>query len=134
MRRLEELLSKLSIYGDAQYIYDSDMGYIAWHYSTGGNIEMLFIEAAETGRGLGRKLYRCMIDKLQSNKEKPYHSIFAFRLASNGVASLFYHALGFTQVELGQSIYGGDKTVIMWITWDDLLKRLGIEERKDENN
>jgi ribosomal protein S18 acetylase RimI-like enzyme len=129
MRSKKELLKKLSIYSEAEYIYDPDLGYIAWHFSTGGNIEMLFIEAAEVGKGLGSELYRQMLRQLQSSKEKPYHSMFAFRLESNTVAGKFYDALGFTQIQLGQSIYGGDGTVLMWITFDDLLKHLGMEQK-----
>jgi hypothetical protein len=39
----------------------------------------------------------------------------------------FFDKLGWTQVDLGPSIYGGDDTVVMWITWEDFLKKLGIQ-------
>jgi GNAT superfamily N-acetyltransferase len=130
MRSLEELKGRLEDYGAAEYIYDPDVGYIAWHHSTGENIELLFIEAAEIGTGLGISLFRRMVDHLKSRNEKPYHSVFAFRLASNKLAENFYESTGWTQVPLGQSIYAGDETVLMWITWTDLLEQ--VKERTNE--
>lgn len=124
MRSLESLKEKLKTYKEAEFIYDPSLGYIAWHYSTGDNIEVLYIEANVVGIGAGGTLYQRMIETLLERGEKSYHSVFGYRLASNETARKFYHKLGWTQVNLGQSIYAGDDTVVMWITWEKLLERL----------
>ena len=67
-----------------------------------------------------------MVTKLVSEGREPYHSVVAYRLGSNKVASVFYASLGFTQVNLGRSVYRDDDTVVMWITWDDLKRNLGL--------
>lgn len=120
MRTRAELEERLTRYEGAEYVWLEGKGYLAWHYSTGDNIEMLFVEAP----GHGLDLYAAFVDLLQGRGEKPYHSVFAFRLFKNVVAEKFYRKLGWTQVDLGHSIYGGDRTVLMWITWEDLVFRL----------
>jgi ribosomal protein S18 acetylase RimI-like enzyme len=114
-----------------EYFYDPEMGYLVWRVSTGENVEMLFVEAATMNRGLGRKLYQRFVKILQGQDKEPYHSVFAFRLGSNEVAKRFYDKMEWTQVDLGQSIYRDDHTVLMWITWQDLIKNLGAN---DEDN
>ena len=131
MRTLAQFEERLHPYKDAQSFYDSQIGYIAWHYSTGDNIEVLYIEAAVSGLGLGGELYRRMVQQLLANGERPYHSIFGYRLKSNKVAEKFYRSMGWSQVDLGQSIYAGDETVIMWDTWDHLLNRLHLKENDE---
>jgi hypothetical protein len=120
MRTLAEIEKRLELYDFVELIYDEGTGYIAWHYSTGDNIEMLFIEAP----GHGTEMYAQFVKLLQSSEEKPYHSVFAYRLGSNTRAAKFYDKLGWKQVNLGPSIYKGDDTVFMWITWDDLVTNL----------
>ena len=127
MRTLEELTKKLRLYNDAEIIYEPPLGYIVWHYSTGDNIEVLYIEALMPGTGAGVILYQRMVKQLQNKNEKPYHSVFGFRLASNDCAGRFYDKLGWTQVNLGRSIYAGDETVLMWTTWDALVKKITFE-------
>ena len=83
MRTLEHLKKQLEPYGAAEFIYYTDIGCLAWHYSTGGNLEPIFIEAAERGNGNGRELYRRMILFELDNNRKPYHSVFIYRLGSN---------------------------------------------------
>jgi hypothetical protein len=133
MRTLEQLLERLEPYDEAEYIYDPAIGYLSWHVSTGGNIEPLFIEVLEPQKGYGTELYRRMARHLIAAGREPYHSLFAFRLKSNTVAGAFYNALGWTQQDLGQSIYKGDGTVIMWIEWSRFLQRLGIEPQPSNN-
>lgn len=120
MRTLEQLQDKLKTYGDAEYIW-TDAGNIAWHYATGGNIEVLFIEAAPL---FGCVMYQKMIDALQSRGERPYHSVFGFCLGSNEKAKRFYRKMGWNVVELGKSIYAYDDTTLVWTTWDNLVARL----------
>lgn len=127
MRTWPELQEKLSPYEGVEYIYDPEVGYIAWHLSTGGNVEILFIEAAIPGLGQGGEMYRRMALQLLE-RGTPYHSVFGYRLKSNRIARRFYSKMGWTQVSLGRSIYAGDETVVMWTTWDDLLTRLGLKD------
>ena len=134
MRTLEELRERLLNYGDAEYIHQPETGCIAWHFSTGDNIEVLFLESAVPGSGGGGMMFRAMAEHLLRLGRLPYHSVFAFRLTSNEQARRFYERFGWTQVDLGWSIYEGDETTIMWIAWKDLLRRLRIEERNDETN
>lgn len=132
MRSQSDLRKKLLPYENLEYVYDPRVGYIVWHYSTGNNLEVLFIEAAVLGLGQGSELYRRMIQTLIDRGERPYHSIFGYRLASNSNAERFYGGLGWTQVNLGQSIYAGDETVLMWVTWEDILSRFHLKERIDD--
>jgi len=118
MRTLQELKEKLEGYGSAEFIYYQDTGYLAWHFSTGANIETLFIEAKP---GCGSWLYRKMVEKILETGKIPYHSVFCFTLESNERAIGFYRKMGWTQVFLGQSIYRDDTTVLCWTTWQDLL-------------
>jgi len=131
MRTLAELRKRIEAYGQAAYFYDPTIGCIVWHYSTGDNIEVLFIESAEEGQGNGRELYRRMAVYEISLNRHPYHSVFSFRLKSNDKAERFYDKFtGWHQIGLGKSIYGGEDTVLMWTTWNDLLEELGISEQE----
>ena len=121
MRTELELKDKLAIHGDAEYIYDPEVGYLSWHVSTGGNIETLYMEAKERRKGYGTELYRRMVQRLIDNKQEPYHSVFCFRLGMNDAAKLFYASMGWTEVNLGESIYRNGDCVILWITWNKLV-------------
>ncbi len=131
MRSLEQLQSRLQCYRGVEYFYDPEMGYLVWRVSTGENVEMLFVEAITLGQGLGRKLYQRFVKVLQEQGKEPYHSVFAFRLDSNEAAKKFYNKIGWTQISLGQSVYRDDDTVLMWITWEDLIKNLGANDEND---
>lgn len=127
MRTSKEFLARIDPYlSRCDYIYNSRVGAIAWHYSTGENVELLFIEAAVRRQGMGTLLLRMMCLEMLRVGKQPYHSVFAYRLKSRTEAGLFYTALGFKEVDLGQSIYAGDGTMLHWIEWENLLKRLGI--------
>lgn len=121
MRSLAELRERLGRYDRAEYLYYPNLGYIAWHYSTGENIECLFLEAVP---GCGTLLYGRMASLLVSRNERPYNSTFAFCLGSNERARSFYRKLEFVQVDLGRSIYRDDDTVLNWIEWRHLLEVL----------
>jgi len=125
MRTLEQLKERIALYDYAVFIQWPNVGYIAWHFSTGDNLEVLFIESAIAGGG--GMLYRAMAKRLLETGRVPYHSVFAYRLTSNKVAERFYGRMNWTQVDLGQSIYRDDGTTLMWITWEGLLKRLEIK-------
>jgi len=126
MRTLLGLLQRLRKYKDAEYIYDHETGYIVWRYGTGDNLEILFLVSAEKRKGNATHLCRMMIHKLESCGERPYHSLFLFRLAGNVESQAFFTRLGFKEVNLGRSIYGGDDTVILWIAWDDFKLAVGV--------
>ena len=121
MRTLIDLQLRLQPYKNVEYIHYENLGSIAWHYSTGENIEMLFLEAS---LGYGALMYVRFVNLLQSRREKPYNSVFAFRRTDNETAKHFYEGLGWQQRDLGWSIYGGAETTIMWIKWEDLVERL----------
>lgn len=128
MRTLVQLSERIKDYRQAEFIYREGIGYIVWHLTTGDNIEMLFIEVEESQRGKGHatNLYRAMVQQIVDRGQVPYHSVIGYRLASNKGAELFYTSLGFTQVNLGQSIYRDDYTILMWVTWKDLVRNLGV--------
>ena len=129
MRTLTQLLDRISCYKQADFIYIDGIGYIVWHYTTGDNLEMLFIEVESRLRGIGygTQLYKYMVQKILDQGRPPYHSVIGYRLGSNKSAEAFYTQLGFTQVNLGQSIYRDDDTILMWVTWDNLLHVLGMD-------
>ena len=121
MRTLEQCEAKLEKYGMAESLFFPGIGNISWHFSTGDNIEVLYLEAQ---LGHGATMYCRMVKTILASGRLPYHSVFAYRLASNEMAAKFYAKLGWHQEDLGQSIYAGDRTVLMWITWKDLLLNL----------
>ena len=124
MRTQRELVDRLSGYESPTLIYDPDVGYIVWHFTTGDNLEVLFIEAKEPGKGQGIQLYKRMIKVIEKTKRLPYHSVVGYRRSQNELAQRFYAKMGFIQVDLGQSIYREGGTTLMWITWADLKKNL----------
>lgn len=121
MRTYDELQRRIASYRDVDFVYLERVGYAAWHLSTGDNVELLFIEAVS---GKGYIPLIGMVDRLLEKGPTPYHSVFAFRLGSNVAAGRFYAKLGWTQQELGRSIYRDDETVLAWIVWKDLLDNL----------
>ena len=126
MRTREELAERLKGYDALDVIYDDDVGYIVWHLATGDNVEMLFIEAAEKGKGHGTELYRMMVRKIVEDRAEPYHSLYGFRRSDNREAAWFYESLGFRQVDLGESIYRRGGVTLMWVPWLELRATLGV--------
>lgn len=120
MRTKQELLDRLRTYKGAEYIY-TDNGYIAWQYSTGENIEIIFIESKEKGLGYGRELVREMCKIIN-----PYYSVFVMRLASNEDAGKFYRALGFREYII-RELYKGDDAIIGVIPFAKLCQNLLIK-------
>lgn len=120
MRSHKELQERLKQYPRSEHLYYGDLGYIAWQYGTGQNVELLFIETREPGNG--GVLLSSMVRVMLANQKVPYHSVYAFCLASNERARRFYRAIGFTEVDLKRSIYRDDGTVLFWITWKDLVR------------
>lgn len=117
MRTKQKLIERLSTYTGAKYIY-TDKGYIVWQESTGENVELLFIESSEKGKGYGKFLVGEMCKQI-----KPYHSVFVIRLASNEEAGNFYKGLGFKET-LVKGLYQGDDAVIGVIPYETLCQNL----------
>lgn len=92
MRSYTEVAEKLRPYLGPVLHYKEDFGYIAWQESTGNNVEILFIEVKEPGKGHATELLREMCKHI-----KPYNSVFVFRLASNERAGHFYRKMGFKE-------------------------------------
>lgn len=120
MRTKQELLERLSWYPKAGYIY-KEYGYIAWQVTTGENLEILFIETLEKGKGLGCFLIADMLAVI-----KPYHSVIVFRLASNTIAGKFYRKCGFEET-LIKGLYKGGDAVIGVATYEKLCQNLLIK-------
>ena len=131
MRTEPELLEKLFPYRGVSWHYDPDVGYIAWRAMSGDNLEVLFIEVREKGKGQAVELYRRMVNAIKASGKEPYYSVVGFRLGSNEAANRMYQKLGFRQqllIDDGQrTVYGGDDTVVMWIPWVELVERLGVK-------
>ena len=100
--------------------YEDDFGYIVWQESTGNNVELLFIEVQEPGRGYATELVRQMCKHI-----KPFNSVFVFRLASNERAGHFYRKLGFKE-QLVQELYKED-AVLGVISYEELCQNLSIK-------
>jgi ribosomal protein S18 acetylase RimI-like enzyme len=120
MRTEEQLKERMKDYVGAKYIY-REYGYVAWQVSTGENIEIIFIEVNEKGRGYATKLITEMCTLI-----KPYHSVFVFRLKSNETAGHFYRKLGFTETVI-PGLYAGDDAVLGVVKYDDLCRNLSIK-------
>lgn len=120
MRSLQDIESRVSQYKGAKLFFLEDLGYIAWQVSTGENIELLFIETSEPGKGHGIELMKRMCMEI-----KPYNSVFVFRLASNEVAGQFYRKLGFKEQNVS-GLYKVD-AVLGVVSYETLCKNLLIE-------
>lgn len=121
MRTLQEVKYKYDLYkNDIHYFYGDD-GYIVWRRSTGDNIEILFIEVKEKGKGIATRMvsYMCHV-------EKPFHSVFVFRLKGNESAGHFYRHLGFEETEV-KGIYKGDDAVLGVVNYETLCKNLSTK-------
>jgi hypothetical protein len=124
LKTKEQFEARLATYGEADYVYLPNVGNIAWHYSTGENIEVLFIESIP---GYGGFMMLKMVETILANNQKPYHTVFGFCRTSNDLAANFYAKLGWQTIDLGQSIYRDGGTVLVWTTWEQLLSRLRID-------
>lgn len=117
MRTKEQLTTRMAGYTGAQYIYH-DYGYIAWQMSTGENIEIIFIEVKEKGRGYASKLVKEMCAHI-----KPYHSVFVFRLRSNETAGYFYRKIGFHETVI-PGLYASEDAVLGVVSYKELCQSL----------
>lgn len=126
MRTFDEVYQRIRPYIQAvDVVYDRDVGYLVWHWTTGGNVEPLFIEVAEKRKGHGKELYRRMVRKILATGLVPFHSVVAWRLTDNEVAGKFYDSLGFKQTDLGEdSAYKDRGATVMTIPWETLVDNL----------
>jgi ribosomal protein S18 acetylase RimI-like enzyme len=111
-----ETLKRIKQYNGIKYI-DDERGFLAWQMSTGENIEIVFIETSEQGKGYGTSLIRDMCKQI-----KPYNSVFVFRLADNETAGHFYRKLGFKEIPV-EGLYKCG-AVLGVISYEELLKTL----------
>jgi len=113
MRTFRQLKKRFKEYGKIDYIYWPE-GYMVWRIGTGDNIEILFIEVSEKRKGMGTKLFKEFLKRIN-----PYHSVFVFHLASRKDAEKFYKSVGFNK-SIKCGIYKDDKTVLRWATYEEL--------------
>lgn len=111
------------------YIFNPELGYIVWRFSTGENVELLHIRAFKSGEGIGQRLIKAMINELQKNP--PYHSVFGFTLADNTRAHKMYKSAGFDLSECPFP-YKGGKSMIFCQTYDVLVKKYLADKTTDE--
>lgn len=128
-RTLDQLLDRLEHYGSADYVW-FDWGHVAWHFSTGENVELLFIQVRDPGKGDGKRLIEAMCRRLIGKGREPFNSVFSFRRTDNQEAERFYASLGFEQRDLGEGIYKGIGATVAWIGWRALLERVGVPSWK----
>ena len=121
MRTFDQLYLRMKryIFG-VDYVYDKNVGYIVWQYSSGENVEILFIEAKDPGNGQGKELVRRMLHQI-----KPYHSVFVIRRAINDEAGKFYRSLGFTETVI-KGLYKDEDAVFGVASYEQLLKTYEI--------
>lgn len=118
MRSREEFEKRVKQYIGASWIY-TPFGYIAWQLSTGENVELLFIEVKEPGKGHATQLVRMMCEHIE-----PFNSVFVVRLASNKRAGAFYRKLGFKEHKI-TGLYR-TKAVLGTISYKKLCRNLSI--------
>ena len=119
MRSREDFEKRVKQYSGAEWLYVEDYGFIAWQLSTGENVELLFIEVNEPGKGHASELVRSMCLSI-----KPFNSVFVFRLASNEQAGHFYRKLGFEET-LIKGLYKED-AVLGVVSYKTLCQNLSI--------
>lgn len=115
MRSKEALDERLKQYQGAKLLW-RDYGYIVWQYSTGENVEILFIEVSEPRHGYGTRLIKEMCKHI-----KPYNSVFVVRRAQNEAAGEFYRSLGFKETTIS-GLYKDEDAVLGVITYEELLR------------
>lgn len=121
MRTKKELEKRLKKYSGVYFIYEKEYGLIAWQYSTGENVEILFIEVTERRKG-----YATLLVKLMLKDIKPYNSVFVFRRAKNKTAGSFYRSLGFKERKV-RGLYKNEDAVLGIITYRNLCQNLLIK-------
>lgn len=99
--------------------FNHEHGYLIVEEGTGGNHEITQIRAYEKRKGAGKAL----IKKYLESGWEPYHSVYAFALKDRDGARKFYESVGFTAIDMGESIYKDDGTVLMWSTYENLRER-----------
>jgi RimJ/RimL family protein N-acetyltransferase len=123
MRSREDFWKRIDPYR-IHYIYEDDLGYIAWMYGTGDNVEFLFLEGARAG--CGRELYRRALIKMES-VSPTYHSLYAFTKTDNHAAINFYTKMGWKRHDLGESIYHKGETTLFTVELEALKKVLFLK-------
>lgn len=117
----------LKKYRHIDCVFEEDLGCIAWRFATGGNVEIVEIEAATIGKGLGKTLLISMLDKL-AKESTTVHNIISYRRTTNSAAENFYRKLGFQQIDLGKSLYQQGATTLVWISKEVLEINLTTKE------
>jgi len=123
MRSQFEVKSRLTQYRGAQWLYRS-YGYIAWQISTGENIEIVLIEAAEKRLGHGQALWKELCQHLILTTP-PYNSVFTYHRWANQEAEKFYNKLGFLYV-LVPALYRNEHAVLRVAKFPTLCAHLGV--------
>lgn len=122
------------------YVFSPRHGYIVWRLGTGENMELLHVRSFVSGQGIGTRLVKAMLRELKKNK--PYHSVFGFTLASNTTARRWYHSMGFNTQECDGPYKGGpsvmfsqsfDVLCVKLLTGDDGDPELTQDIVKSEN-
>ena len=98
-----------------------DNGFIEWEQGTGGNIEITHIRVYEKRKGTGKQLMRELLKKAEA-----FHSFYAFAFSEREDAISFYKAVGFKEILCGQSVYKSGRTSLMWATYEDIRKAVGV--------
>ncbi len=93
-------------------------GFIEIGEGTGGNHEVVQIRAYEKGKGVGTALLKKYKELYKDNP--PHYCLYAFVLGGRTEARNFYKKNGFRELDLGNSIYKGDTTILMWIPFEEL--------------
>lgn len=116
----EMLVKYVQPFKGVKYIYLNRVGFIAWRLGTGGNVELLHIRAASLRNGLGRRLFKEMLDSLYY--DPPYFSVFGFTRVSNDRAVAFYEAMGF-KIQLIDGLYKDGEAYMFWAEYTELMKK-----------
>jgi len=125
MRTEAQLLLRLEVYGVYEYIYWEGRGYMAWHLSTGENIEILFVEIHPSlrGQGLTSQLFAEFCQRAKLNP--PYNSVFAFTRADNEIAHRMYLRFGFYLKRI-PNLYKHLDAYLAVVNFQKLCEKLGV--------
>ena len=97
--------------------FDDEDGYIVWRRGTGDNVELLHIKATELRHGIGKRLLREMLKRL--NKRPPYCTVFGFTRIENKISHAFYKAMGF-DLTIVKGVYQDGHAVVFSQTFAKL--------------
>lgn len=106
-------------------IMTEDGSMIRWRNGTGGNLELTYLKTTVARQGIGRKLFRVLLER--NLKSPPYATVYGFTRVANVDAQAFYRAMGFTLTTV-RGVYDDGEAFVFSARYDDLCQLHGVAD------